>query len=93
MYDVCIYVYTISRFVRISPPLSTLTIYFIVGIAQGLMDIGPTTPFNMRRAADKFLFGLLFLNNGVLSLLSKMGIIKKRDVIDPDADPPIRIGF
>ena len=57
------------------------------------MDIGPTTPFNMRRAADKFLFGLLFLNNGVLSLLSKMGIIKKRDVIDPDADPPIRIGF
>ena len=57
------------------------------------MDIGPTTPFNMRRAADKFLFGLLFLNNGVLSLLSKMGVIKKRDVIDPDADPPIRIGF
>lgn len=65
-----------------------------VGIAQGLID-GPMMPFNIRRAADKFLFGLLFLNNGVLSQLSKMGIIKKRDEEndDPDADPPLRVVF
>ena len=61
-----------------------------VGIAQGLSDVGP---FNVGRAADKFLFGLLFLNNGVLSQLTKMGIIKKRDEVDPDADPPLRIGL
>ena len=65
-----------------------------MGIAQGLID-GPSSPFNVRRAADKLLFGLLFLNNGVLSQLSKMGIIKKRDEEndDPDADPPLRVVF
>ena len=64
---------------------------FAVGIAQGLADT--TGPFNVRRAADKLLFGLLFVNNGVLSQLSKMGIISKRDEVDPDADPPLRIMF
>jgi len=63
-----------------------------VGIAQGLSD-GPTSPFNIRRAADKFLFAILFLNNGMLSLLSKMGIIQARDHVDPDADPPLRVVF
>ena len=61
-----------------------------VGIAQGLSD---GQVFNVRRAADKLLFGLLFLNNGVLSQLSKMGVIKRRDEEDPDADPPLRIGL
>jgi len=63
-----------------------------VGIAQGLIDF-PTMPFNIRRAADKILFGLIFLNNGVVSQLSKMGIIKKRYDMDPDADPPLRVLF
>ena len=66
---------------------------FGVGIAQGLVNSSQTNPFDIKRAADKFLFGLLFLNNGMLSLLSKMGIISKRDEpIDAD-DPPLRIGF
>ena len=66
---------------------------FGVGIAQGLVNSTPTNPFDIKRAADKFLFGLLFLNNGMLSLLSKMGVISKRDEpIDAD-DPPLRIGF
>jgi len=66
---------------------------FGVGIAQGLVNSTPTNPFDIKRAADKLLFGILFLNNGVLSLLSKMGVISKRDKpIDAD-DPPIRIGF
>ncbi len=34
-----------------------------VGISQGFVE---GVPFNLRRAADKFLFGLIFLNNGVL---------------------------
>ncbi|KAL9178487.1 hypothetical protein ACHAXT_001825 [Thalassiosira profunda] len=58
-----------------------------VGIAQGLGD----GPFNARKAADKLLFGILFLNNGILSQLAKMGVIQKRDEVDPDADPPLRI--
>ena len=65
----------------------------IVGIAQGLAADGMSQPFNLRRAADKFLFGLLFLNNGILSVLSKMGVITKRDEVDPDADPPLRLGL
>ena len=70
----------------------------IVGIAQGLAADGMSKPFNLRRAADKFLFGLLFLNNGILSVLSKMGAITKRDEVDPpDADPPglptLRLGL
>jgi len=59
-----------------------------VGISQGFVE---GVPFNLRRAADKFLFGLIFLNNGVLMQLTKMGWIKSRDEIDPDADPPLRI--
>jgi hypothetical protein len=59
-----------------------------VGISQGFVE---GEPFNLRRAADKFLFGLIFLNNGVLMKLTKMGWIKSRDEIDPDADPPLRI--
>ena len=62
----------------------------IVGISQGFAE---GIPFNLRRAADKFLFGTLFLNNGVLTQLSKMGWIKDREAIDPDADPPLRIGL
>lgn len=62
----------------------------IVGISQGLAG---GVPFNLRRAADKFLFGILFLNNGVLTQLTKMGWIKDREKIDPDADPPLRIGL
>jgi hypothetical protein len=75
-----------------------LTLFFnltlqTVGIVQGFMNSTPATPFDIKRAADKLLFGILFLNNGVLSLLSKMGIISKRDEpIDAD-DPPLRIGF
>jgi len=58
------------------------------------MDDGPTMPFNIRRAADELLLGLLFLNNGILSSqLSKRGIVKKRDKEDPDAAPPLRIGL
>lgn len=64
-----------------------------MGIAQGLAADGMSQPFNLRRAADKFLFGLLFLNNGILSVLSKMGVITKRDEVDPDADPPLRLGL
>lgn len=63
-----------------------------MGIAQGLSD-GPGNPFNLRRSADKFLFGMLFLNNGVLSQLSKMGMIEDRSEVDPDADPPLRVVF
>ena len=59
-----------------------------VGVSQGFVE---GVPFNLRRAADKFLFGLIFLNNGVLMQLTKMGWIKSRDEIDPDADPPLRI--
>ena len=66
---------------------------FGVGIAQGLVNSTPTNPFDIKRAADKLLFGILFLNNGILSLLTKMGIISKGDEpIDAD-DPPLRIGF
>ena len=66
---------------------------FGVGIAQGLVNSTPTNPFDIKRAADKFLFGVLFFNNGVLSLLSKIGMISKRDEpIDSD-NPPLRIGF
>eukprot|EP00985_Skeletonema_marinoi_P000226 scaffold60_cov137-Skeletonema_marinoi.AAC.25 len=61
-----------------------------VGISQGFAG---GMPFNLRRAADKFLFGLLFLNNGVLTQLTKMGLIKDRDEIDPDAEPILRIGL
>jgi len=61
-----------------------------VGISQGFAG---GIPFNLRRAADKFLFGLLFLNNGVLTQLTKMGLIKDRDEIDPDAEPILRIGL
>ena len=63
-----------------------------VGLAQGLSD-SPASPFNIRRAADKLLFGVLFLNNGILSKLAKMGWIKRRDEIDPDVDPPLRVVF
>lgn len=56
-----------------------------MGIAQGLINVSPAAPFNIRRAFDKFLFAALFLNNGVLSLLSKMNIIQERDTKDPDA--------
>ena len=62
----------------------------IVGISQGFSG---GKPFNVRRAADKFLFGFLFLNNGMLMQLTKMGWIKDRDEIDPDADPPLRIAL
>lgn len=62
----------------------------IVGISQGFAG---GVPFNLRRAADKFLFGILFLNNGVLTQLTKMGWIKDREESDPDADPPLRIGL
>mmetsp|Transcript_7442 Transcript_7442/g.10846 ORF Transcript_7442/g.10846 Transcript_7442/m.10846 type:complete len:364 (-) Transcript_7442:144-1235(-) len=61
-----------------------------VGISQGFSG---GIPFNPRRAADKFLFGLLFINNGVLMQLTKMGWIKDRDEIDPNADPPLRIAL
>lgn len=61
-----------------------------VGIAQGLAD-GPAQPFNIRRAADKFLFAVPFLNNGILGCLTKMGVIERRDEEDPDADPPFRV--
>eukprot|EP00577_Skeletonema_sp_RCC1716_P012515 CAMPEP_0113417316 /NCGR_PEP_ID=MMETSP0013_2-20120614/25584_1 /TAXON_ID=2843 ORGANISM="Skeletonema costatum, Strain 1716" /NCGR_SAMPLE_ID=MMETSP0013_2 /ASSEMBLY_ACC=CAM_ASM_000158 /LENGTH=402 /DNA_ID=CAMNT_0000304429 /DNA_START=153 /DNA_END=1361 /DNA_ORIENTATION=+ /assembly_acc=CAM_ASM_000158 len=61
-----------------------------VGISQGFAG---GIPFNLRRAADKFLFGLLFLNNGVLTQLTRMGLIKDRDEIDPDAEPILRIGL
>jgi hypothetical protein len=63
---------------------------YIVGISQ---EFAGGIPFNLRRAADKFLFGLLFLNNGVLTQLTKMGLIKDRDEIDPDAEPILRIGL
>ena len=64
-----------------------------MGIAQGMID-GPMMPFNIRRAADKFLFGLLFLNNGILPQLSRMVMVRKREEEDdPDADPPLRIVF
>lgn len=63
-----------------------------VGLAQGMAD-GPTAPFNFRRTIDRFLFGALFLNNGLLSQLSKMGIIARRDRVDPEAGPPLRLGL
>ena len=68
----------------------TLILNDVVGISQGFAG---GMPFNLRRAADKFLFGLLFLNNGVLTQLTKMGLIKDRDEIDPDAEPILRIGL
>jgi len=46
-----------------------------VGISQGCS----TGPFSIRQAADKLFFGILFVNNAVLSQLTKMGIISKRD--------------
>mmetsp|Transcript_41905 Transcript_41905/g.73556 ORF Transcript_41905/g.73556 Transcript_41905/m.73556 type:complete len:229 (-) Transcript_41905:645-1331(-) len=74
-------------------PIKTQCLIFTAGIAQE-MDDGPTMPFNIRRAADELLLGLLFLNNGILSSqLSKRGIVKKRDKEDPDAAPPLRIGL
>ena len=63
-----------------------------VGLAQGTAD-GPTAPFNVRRTIDRLLFGALFLNNGLLSQLSKMGIIARRDRVDPEAGPPLRLGL
>eukprot|EP00956_Cyclotella_meneghiniana_P014545 scaffold21821_cov57-Cyclotella_meneghiniana.AAC.1 len=63
-----------------------------VGIAQGL-DFGQGGEFNIRRAADKFLFGVLFLNNGVISILRKMGLVKKGDDKSVDDDPPLRINL
>jgi len=36
---------------------------------------------------------MVFLNNGLLSLLSRVGVIENREVTDPDADPPLRIVF
>jgi hypothetical protein len=61
-----------------------------VGVAQGLISVSPAVPFNIRRAFDKLLFAVLFLNNGVLSQLSKMNIIKRRDTKDPDT---LRVNF
>jgi len=65
---------------------------FTVGISQGLGGAMAGT-FSVRRAADKLLFGIVFLNNGLLSLLSRVGVIENREVTDPDADPPLRIVF
>jgi hypothetical protein len=62
---------------------------FGVGIAQGF-GIGD---FNIRRAADKLLFAALFLNNGVVSQLRKMGFVRKEDPNDPDVDPPLRVSL
>ena len=61
-----------------------------VGIAKGMADPGP---FNIRRAFYRLLFGLPFLNNGILSQLSNMGVIARRDPDDPEADPPLRVVF
>lgn len=63
---------------------------FGVGIAKGMADPGP---FNIRRAFYRLLFGLPFLNNGILSQLSNMGVIARRDPDDPEADPPLRVVF
>lgn len=60
-----------------------------VGIAQGFGN----GDFNIRRAADKLLFAALFLNNGVISQLRKLGLMKKEDLDDPDADPPLRVSL
>lgn len=61
-----------------------------VGMAQGYGQ----GEFNLRRAADKFLFGALFLNNGIISILRKMGLMKKGDPgSDSAEDPPLRINL
>ena len=65
-------------------------VYSVVGIAQGLNNASLDIPFSIRRAFDKFLFALLFLNNGILSQLSKMIIIQQRDAKDPGA---LRVNF
>ena len=36
---------------------------------------------------------MVFLNNGMVSLLSRLGVIENREVVDPDADAPLRIVF
>lgn len=63
-----------------------------MGIAKGMAG-AQAGPFNIRRAIDRLLFGLLFLNNGILSQLTKMGVIERRDTEDPEADPPLRISL
>lgn len=56
-----------------------------VGMAQGAQD-----GFNIRRAGDKLLFALLFLNNGIISALRKTGLVKREEQ-DSDGDPPLRV--
>ena len=55
------------------------------GVAQGFGD----NVFNVRRAGDKLLFAVLFLDNGLVSELRKLGVMKKEE--EPDADPPLRV--
>lgn len=59
-----------------------------VGIAQGFGE----AEFSLRRAADKLLFAALFLNNGIISQLRKLGLMKKEDN-DSDQDPPLRVNL
>ena len=59
-----------------------------VGAAQGFGRGG----FSIRRAADKLLFAALFLNNGIISHLRKIGMMKTDDS-NSDGDPPLRVNL
>lgn len=70
-----------------------------LNIMVGLWAVGVGTvqgfrhgTFNLRRAADKFLFAVLFLNNGIISLLRKMGYMKKTED-GTEGDPPLRVSL
>ncbi|KAL3788527.1 hypothetical protein HJC23_006565 [Cyclotella cryptica] len=75
------------------------TTFVKLNIIVGLWAVGVGTAqgfshgiFNVRRAADKFLFASLFFNNGIISLLRKMGCMKKTDD-DPEGEHPLRISL
>ena len=85
----CIFAVRFS-FIVASTNILLFFVYSVVGIAQGLNNASLDIPFNIRRAFDKFLFALLFLNNGILSQLSKMNVIQQRDAKDPGA---LRVNF
>lgn len=58
-----------------------------LGLAQGFGG----GEWNVRRASDKLLFAILFLNNGIISQLRKMGLMKKSN--DDSEDPPLRVSL
>jgi hypothetical protein len=75
-----------STFIKLN--LSVGLWAFGVGIAQGFGN----GDFNVRRAADKLLFAVLFLNNGIISILQNMSLMQRENP-DSGGEPPLRVNL